>query len=104
MGARFEVADFAASGSGGAAVRSVLHYAGRWGGRPLAGLTRDEAVVLALRALETAALSDTATGGVDRRSGIFPVMKTIGAAGIEDVSVEELERRFRAEAGGEAAG
>ncbi len=102
MGARFEVTDFAASGSGGAAVRSVFHYASRWGGRPLGRLSRDEAVGLALRALETAALSDTATGGVDRRSGIFPVMKIIGDAGIADVSTEELKHRFHEEAGGEA--
>src|SRR5690349_2984748 len=36
MGAQFEAADYAASGSGSPAVRSVLHYENRWGTKPLA--------------------------------------------------------------------
>src|SRR5215207_2338304 len=35
MGAQFEAADFAASGSGSGAVRSILHYENTWGPKPL---------------------------------------------------------------------
>jgi proteasome beta subunit len=63
MGAQFEVADYAATGSGSPAVRGILYYENNWGKKPLAKLTEDEAVTVALRALDTAAESDTATGG-----------------------------------------
>src|ERR671937_677585 len=36
MGAQFEATDFAATGSGSPAVRSVLHYENTWGAKPLA--------------------------------------------------------------------
>ncbi|HEY5894261.1 MAG TPA: proteasome subunit alpha [Chthoniobacterales bacterium] len=90
MGAQFEVADFAASGSGSPAVKAILHYESQWGKKPLAGRSEKEAVSLALRALETAAESDTATGGVDRRSHVYPVIKTITKAGVETVSEKTL--------------
>src|SRR6201987_453357 len=35
MGAQFEAADFAASGSGGPSVRSVLYYENTWGQKPI---------------------------------------------------------------------
>src|SRR4030088_3734267 len=35
MGAQFEATDFAASGSGGPSVRSVLYYENTWGSKPL---------------------------------------------------------------------
>src|SRR3954468_18586524 len=63
MGAQFEAADYAATGSGSPAVRSVLHYENTWGSKPLSKRRESEAVVLALRALDTAAETDTATGG-----------------------------------------
>ena len=72
MGAQFEAADYAVSGSGSPAVRSILYYANTWGGQPLRELSREEAVILALRALDTAADTDTATGGVDRRGPRLP--------------------------------
>src|SRR5256712_7888488 len=77
MGAQFEAADFAATGSGSPAVRSVLHYENTWGAKPLAKRKEEDAVLLALRALDTAAESDTATGGVDRRGRIYPIVKII---------------------------
>src|SRR5512133_1451229 len=35
MGANFEAADYAATGSGSPAVRSILYYENKWSGRPL---------------------------------------------------------------------
>ena len=55
MGAQFEAADFAATGSGSPAVRAVLHYENAYARKPLRKLKSSEAVLLALRALDTAA-------------------------------------------------
>ncbi len=71
MGAQFEVADYAATGSGSPAVRGILYYENNWGAKRLQKLSEDEAVTIALRALDTAAESDTATGGVDRSGKIY---------------------------------
>jgi proteasome beta subunit len=62
MGAQFEVTDYAATGSGSPAVRGILHYENTWGSKKLQELDEDEAVAIALRALDTAAEADTATG------------------------------------------
>jgi proteasome beta subunit len=72
MGAQFEATDFASSGSGALAVRSVLYYENNWGSKPLRERNREESILLALKALDTAAEADTATGGVDRHGTIFP--------------------------------
>src|SRR3982750_805204 len=82
MGAQFEATDFAATGSGSPAVRGILYYENTWGKKPLQQINEDEAVVVALRALDTASEADTATGGIDRHGKIFPIMKTVSAEGI----------------------
>ncbi len=108
MGANFEVADFAATGSGSPAVRGVLYYENSWGRKPISEYTRDEALALALKALDTASDADSATGGVDRHGRIFPMMKIITRAGIATVPAETLSRLFREHgrtaSGGLAAG
>ncbi len=95
MGAQFEAADFAASGSGGPAVRSILYYENSWGGQLLRDRSEGEAVRLALRALDTAAEADTATGGVDRQGKIFPIVKTVTARGITTVPSEQMSSLFQ---------
>jgi proteasome beta subunit len=95
MGAQFEATDFAASGSGSGAVRSILHYENTWGKKTLRKLRENEAILLALRALETAAHADSATGGVDRRADVFPIVKTITAAGIDTLPESRLARIFK---------
>ncbi|HEY0369654.1 MAG TPA: proteasome subunit alpha [Chthoniobacterales bacterium] len=94
MGANFEVTDYAATGSGSPAVRGVLYHENNWGPKPLAELEQDDAVILALRALDTAAESDTATGGVDRHGKIFPVMKTVSHLGITTLPDEQIRELF----------
>ena len=71
MGAQFEATDYAATGSGSPAVRGILYYENQWGKKPLRKLDEDEAMAVALRALDTAAETDTATGGIDRNGKIF---------------------------------
>ena len=95
MGAQFEVADYAATGSGSPAVRGILYYENNWGKKPLAKLSEDEAVTVALRALDTAAESDTATGGVDRNAKIFPVIKIVSRAGITTLPEKRIAALFK---------
>ena len=96
MGAQFEAADYAVSGSGSPAVRSILYYENTWR-KPLKDLSREEALILALRALDTAAETDTATGGVDRRGRVYPVVKIIGGEGISTLGDDDLAKIFNEE-------
>ena len=95
MGAQFEVADYAATGSGSPAVRGILYYENHWGRKPLADLSEDEAVTVALRALDTAAESDTATGGVSREGKIFPIIKVVSADGITTLPDGRIASLFK---------
>lgn len=94
MGARFEVADFAASGSGSPSVRAVLQYANAYGPRPLVKMNEEEALLLALRALDTAAQNDTATGGVDRHGQIYPLVKIVNSGGIVTLPDSAMEKAY----------
>src|SRR5260370_40664334 len=96
MGAQFEAADFEASGSGGPSVRSVLYYENTWGQKPIRELDQAAAITIALRALDTAAEADTATGGIDRHGKIFPIIKVIGRDGVQSIEHDELASRFQA--------
>jgi proteasome beta subunit len=94
MGAQFEVADYAATGSGSPAVRGILYYENHWGVKPLQKLSADDAVTIALRALDTAAESDTATGGVDRSGKIYPLIKIVSRDGIKTLPEEKIAAVF----------
>jgi proteasome beta subunit len=95
MGAQFEVTEYAATGSGSPAVRGILHYENSWGKKPLSKLREDEAVTVALRALDTAAESDTATGGVDRSGKIFPIIKVVSQEGIATLPERKISALFK---------
>jgi proteasome beta subunit len=96
MGAQFEATDFAASGSGGPSVRSILYYENTWGKKPLRELNQSAAITVALRALDTASEADTATGGVDRYGKIYPLVKVIGREGIQTIAHDDLVSHFQA--------
>ncbi len=95
MGAQFEVTEYAATGSGSPGVRGILYYENKWGKKPLAKLREDEAVTVALRALDTAAEADTATGGVDRSGKIFPIIKVVSQDGISTLAEEKIAAVFK---------
>ena len=95
MGAQFEVADYAATGSGSPAVRGILHYENSWGATSLQKLSEDEAVTVALRALDTAAESDTGTGGVDRSGKIYPLIKVVSREGIATLPEQRIAAVFK---------
>jgi len=94
LGAQFQAVDFAVSGSGSPAVRSVLQWINRWSDRPTAQRSETEAIQLALQLLDVAAESDTATGGVDRRSHIFPQVKLMTKDSLRSISPESLRESF----------
>ena len=96
LGAQFQAVDFAVSGSGSPAARSVLQWINRWSGSPTSERNEKEAVQLALQLLDVAAESDTATGGVDRRSLIYPQIKFLTPAGLRSAPVEMLRESFAA--------
>jgi proteasome beta subunit len=95
MGAQFEVTDYAATGSGSPAVRGILYYENNWGTKPLQQLSEDEAVSIALRALDTAAESDTSTGGVDRGGKIYPLIKIVSGEGITTLPETKIAAVFK---------
>lgn len=88
LGAQFEAAAYAGSGSGAASVKSVLHYLETWGPNP-ATMGISEAVNLANRLLMTAAEFDSATGGIDPGQRSFATLKLLNSDGIRSFSQEE---------------
>jgi len=88
-GGRYEEADFHATGSGGRDARTAIKLFFR------DGLSRSEAIEVAIQALYEAAEEDAATGGPDVVRGIYPTVATITAEGFERVPDEEVAERFR---------
>jgi proteasome beta subunit len=95
MGAQFEVTNYAATGSGSPAVRGILYYENNWGEKPLQKRNEEEAVTIALRALDTAAEADTSTGGVDRGGKVFPLIKVVSGEGITTLPEEKIAQIFK---------
>lgn len=57
--------------------------------------SESDAVTIALRALDTAAEADTATGGVDRNAKIFPVIKIVSRDGITTLADKQISAAFK---------
>ncbi len=97
LGAHFEGTPFAVGGSGSLEVQGVLRFLDRWGSSDgLSSMGKKEAIVLSLRLLETASYFDSATGGIQERDRIYPVIKLVTREGIETVSegfIRELMER-----------
>jgi proteasome beta subunit len=87
-GGRWEEEDFHANGSGGRPAKSTIKK--RW--KP--GLSRDEAVRVAVESLLDASQEDVATGGPDPTRGIFPLIYVIGASGVERVADEDVRSAY----------
>ena len=95
LGAHFEAAAFAGSGSGTTTIKSVLHYLETWGRPRPAEMALPQAVVLANRLLMTAAEFDTATGGVNPEQSEFASIKLLSRQGIRTLSPEEQDRFWK---------
>ena len=83
-GGRYEESDYHAIGSGGKDARNTMreHF--------LKTLGEPDALKLALLALYNAADDDVGTGGPDLVRGIYPTAKIVNAAGITDVSDQQI--------------
>ena len=88
-GGRYEESDYHATGSGGRDARTTIKLG--WS----SGMTRENAIELAIQGLYEAADEDSATGGPDVVRGIYPTVATITAAGFERVLDDEVAERFR---------
>lgn len=95
LGAHFEAAAFAGSGSGSGSIKSVLHFLQQWGSPKPADLTLPQAVALANRLLITAAEFDTATGGVNPARDDFATIRLLNAQGIRTVTTAEQARFWK---------
>ena len=89
-GGRYEENEYSATGSGGRDARTTIKLGYR------DGMTRDEAVELAVTALYQAADEDAATGGPDPIRGIYPIIATVDVSGYTQVGEEEIAQRFAA--------
>jgi proteasome beta subunit len=89
-GGHYEDTDFQATGSGGRDARSTIK--GGW----REGLSRDDAIELAIQSLYEAADEDSATGGPDLVRGIYPLIALVDAEGYRPVPEEEVAERFAA--------
>lgn len=94
LGAEFEGVEYAVSGSGSPTIRGILHYLNTWGEQPLSAMPEELAVMHALRLLTSAAEFDSATGGVNREAGLYPVVKFITADGIRTMPDPQLRSLF----------
>jgi proteasome beta subunit len=84
VGGRYDELSYATTGSGGPEARSFLKSAWK------DGLTRNEALSLAVEALVAASEEDAATGGPDIKRGIFPTIVTVTTEGVEEIDDTEL--------------
>jgi proteasome beta subunit len=94
LGAEFEAVEYAVSGSGSSTIRGILHYLNTWGEQPLSAVPEEQALIHALRLLTSAAEFDSATGGVNREAGLYPVVKFITADGVKTASDSQLRSLF----------
>ena len=88
-GGRYEESDFHATGSGGRDARTTIKLG--WS----SGMSRDDAIELAVQGLYEAADEDSATGGPDVVRGIYPLVATITESGFTYVDTDEVAERFR---------
>ncbi len=89
-GGHYEETDYQTTGSGGRDARTTIKLGFR------EGLSRNEAVELAIQALYEAADEDSGTGGPDVVRGIYPTVAVVTADGYTEVPEPEVADRFQA--------
>jgi proteasome beta subunit len=89
-GGRYEEREYVATGSGSLHAGTVIKVGYR------SGMSADDAINLAVRALWEAADADSATGGPDMLRGIYPTVATVTALGWRPVGDDDLAARFEA--------
>src|SRR3954452_17760854 len=97
-GGKYEEADYQANGSGGVHARNWIKAGWR------EGLSADEAIELAIRALFAAADEDVATGGPDLVRGIYPMVSVIDEGGYRALDDADVAARAQELLGAPARG
>jgi len=87
-GGRYEELEYHATGSGGRDARTTVKLGYR------DGMSVDEAVELAVKALYQAADEDSATGGPDPLRGIYPVVAIVDEDGYRRLPDDEVAESF----------
>ena len=87
-GGHYEETEHNATGSGGRDARTTIKLGYRF------GMSRQDAVELAIQALYEAADEDSATGGPDLVRGIYPLVATVTAEGYATVEEEDVALQF----------
>jgi proteasome beta subunit len=88
-GGRYEETDYEATGSGGLYAGESLKKSHD------PGMSRPEALRIAIQALTDSADEDRATGGVDVERGIYPIVGFCAQAGIEIAADADIEPVYR---------
>ena len=83
-GGRWEEDDYQTTGSGGQPAKNSLKK--RW----RSGLSREDALKVAVEALIDAAEDDVATGGPDAARKIFPIAVDVSQSGADDVPEDQV--------------
>jgi proteasome beta subunit len=96
LGANFEAANYAASGSGSGHIKSVLSYLEKWGHPRPADMDLPVSVNLANRLLITAAEFDAATGGVKPETKSFATIKLLSKSGVRSLDANEQMKYWKA--------
>ncbi len=89
-GGRYEETDYYATGSGGREARSAMKKLYR------VEMAEEEAIRVALEALIDAAEEDVGTGGPDFVRGVFPTIKLVVMAGLQDVPEDRVRQACQA--------
>jgi len=89
-GGRYEETEYYATGSGGQEARSAMKK------RYRTNMAEDGAIAVAMEALIDAAEEDVGTGGPDFIRGIFPTVKLVVTAGLDDVPEARVRQACRA--------
>jgi proteasome beta subunit len=97
-GGKYEEADYQTNGSGGIHARNWIKANWREGVSP------DDAIDLAIRALFAAADEDVATGGPDLVRGIYPTVAVIDADGFHGLTDDDVAARAQTLLGGPERG
>jgi proteasome beta subunit len=95
LGAQFEAAEYAGSGSGSGSIKAVLSFLEKWGRPCPREMGLGAACNLANRLLMTAAEFDTATGGVQPEKRQFATLKLVSRAGIRSLTLAEQEQFWK---------
>jgi len=89
-GGRWEEENYMATGSGGRPAKGTLKK--RW----RTGLSREEALRIAVESLRDASEEDVATGGPDPIRGIWPSVKVVTSDGVEEIGDQESRAAYDA--------